>query len=201
MQNQAHVRHRSRGRHVLPAVPVRRVPGVRVEPRGNGDGQSQQQPRVHRSSGEQLEVQPEELAQPDDDVRRGLSEQRERQQQRARRHAAAGRADRRRRRHADRLGRPAHGDQDARRVCAGADRVARPDVHHRRRSLRPEQRVRRELPARVLSEGESLVADVRRVVVPARAADEHVPPSLGVRSVGCAARSDRRAAHVLGDAR
>ena len=47
-------------------------------------------------------------------------------------------------------------------------RDSRSAVPHRRGSLRPEQRVRHEVPARVLPEGEPLVADLGRGVLPAR---------------------------------
>ncbi len=83
-------------------------------------------------------------------------------------------------------------DQDARRLRAGAGVDPRPNVPHRRGALRSEQRVRHELPARVLSEGEPLVDPLRRGVLPEVELRQPVPSALGVRPVWRAAWVDRR---------
>ncbi len=60
-----------------------------------------------------------------------------------------------------------HDSEDVGHLRRGRRRAARSAVPHGRGSLRPEQRVRHEFPARVLSEGQPVVGDLRRGFLPA----------------------------------
>ena len=84
--------------------------------------------------------------------------------------------------------------QDARRLRRRSGRAARPAVPHRRGAHRPEQRVRYELPARLLSEGEPVVDPVRRELLPDDRLARAAAPPHRVRRVGRAAGLERRPA-------
>ena len=75
----------------------------------------------------------------------------------------------------------AHGDQDAWPLRAGAGRASRSALPHARGAHRSEQRVRHELPARRIPEGEHVVDHLRRVLLPADVVAQSVPPAQLVR--------------------
>ena len=90
----------------------------------------------------------------------------------------------------------------ARQVTSGADtldntvgvfaqeevRVARPRVHHGRRSTRQQQRLRRQVQERVLSEGQRGVGDQRRAILSSPVGHD-AEAARGVRRVGTGAAS------------
>ena len=86
----------------------------------------------------------------------------------------------------------------ARRLPRAEPRLQRPPVPHRRRSLRPQQRVRRRLQDGVLSEALGVVGHLGGVVLPAGGLPEPAAPAHGVRRLGRAAGNHRRRA-VLHD--
>ncbi len=86
----------------------------------------------------------------------------------------------------------------ARLLCAGAGRVARPVVHHRRGASGPEQRIRYEVPEHQLSEGERVVARVGRIVLPEVFVAEQLPSAQRLWRERCAAWCNGGVAAVLG---
>ena len=137
------------------------------------------------------------VGQPEDVGRRGIHERRERPAVRPGPYARARRLDARRDVHVRVVRRDAaNGREDARLLCAGAGRAARPPVPHGRGALGSEQRVRYQVPESVVSEGERVVVGERRIVLPAHELAQLVPPSLGVRRERRSAAGDGRSADL-----
>ncbi len=157
----------------------------------NGFGQrsARRQPQLLGEADEHLDVAGEPVGEPQDDGRRRLHEHRERRRRVERHQTSAGRADRRTGAVTTGSNQLADGDQDARPLRAGAGRHSRPSVPHGRRPHRSEQRVRHELPARLLSEGERVVDSLGR--------ESSSRTSAGSISSACVARTARRACSLV----
>ena len=133
---------------------------------GNYGEKPRQQSAVQRQVHEHGHVAAEGLDQRQDHPWRRLPQFRERGHERQRERPRSGRPERQSGPQPLRHEHRADRDQNARRLRPGTVRSSRSDVLHGRRSHGSEQRVRHQVPARLLPEAQSFLAALRRAVVP-----------------------------------
>src|SRR5207249_10122989 len=94
------------------------------------------------------------------------------------------------------LSAPADSGQDAGLLRTGAAWLARPDIPHARGPAGPEQRLRYEVPARPVSQGEPVMDRIGGGVLPEIQLAEHLPPPHRLWRERRAASGDRGVADV-----
>ena len=142
--------------------------------------------QLHDGPGEYAHLPAARVVQLEDNGRRAICKFSTRPQRLGRLEPDAGHADGEWRRSGVR-GRVHRRLENARLLCRGARRLSRPALPHRRGAHGPEQRVRHELPARLLSEVQPFMAHLRRELLPASVVALATPAAQRVRRLRRAA--------------